>query len=64
MDMKVQRILEGIKAAYERNKEYAEKVELNLKNAKKEAEGIQFIAIQSSPEVESFTGFWMLKDMD
>ncbi len=46
------------------NKDYAEKVKLSLFNAKKDADGIQFIAIQSSPEIEKFTGFWMLKDVD
>jgi len=32
-------------------------------NSKKNGGGYQFIAIQSSPEEKSFTGFWMLKDI-
>ena len=31
--------------------------------AYEEANGLQFIAIQSSPEIEIFSGFWMLKDL-
>ncbi len=46
------------------NKDYAHQVELQLCEARKNADGIQFIAIQSSPEEEKFTGFWMLKDMN
>jgi len=46
------------------SKDYAEKVKINLNDAKKDADGLQFIAIQSSPEVENFTGFWMLKDIN
>ncbi len=45
------------------SKEYAEQVNINLTNGKKEADGLQFISIQSSPDVKSFTGFWMLKDI-
>ena len=46
------------------SKDYAEDVRLRLTNAKEKANGIQFIAIQSSPDVQRFTGFWMLKDLD
>ena len=46
------------------SKDYAEQVKINLSDAKKYADGLQFIAIQSSPEVENFTGFWMLKDIN
>ncbi|AAP99574.1 MULTISPECIES: Tab2/Atab2 family RNA-binding protein [Prochlorococcus] len=46
------------------SKDYAEKVKDSLINGKANADGIQFIAIQTSPEEESFTGFWMLKDID
>ncbi len=45
------------------DKSYAEEVKQALINARKDADGIQFIAIQSSPEEETFTGFWMLKDI-
>ncbi len=48
----------------EMNKDYSEQVNLNLNKAKEEADGLQFIAIQSSPDVENFTGFWMLKDIE
>ena len=30
--------------------------------AKKQANGVHFLAIQSSPESESFAGFWLLKE--
>ncbi|KGG16429.1 MULTISPECIES: Tab2/Atab2 family RNA-binding protein [unclassified Prochlorococcus] len=46
------------------NKEYSEKVKLNLIEARENADGIQFISIQTSPEEEKFTGFWMLKDIN
>ncbi len=46
------------------SKDYAHQVELQLCEARDNADGIQFIAIQSSPEEEKFTGFWMLKDMN
>ncbi len=45
-------------------KDYAEEMKSNLNNAKRNADGLQFIAIQSSPDVEILTGFWMLKDID
>lgn len=34
----------------------------NFENAKKQAHGVHFVAIQSNPEVESFAGFWLLWD--
>lgn len=34
----------------------------NFEKAKKQANGVHFLAIQSSPESESFAGFWLLKD--
>ncbi len=43
---------------------YANNVNINLLKAKNDGDGIQFIAIQSSPDEEKFTGFWMLKDID
>ncbi len=46
------------------DKDYAENVKSNFLQSKKEADGLQFIAVQSSPEVEKFTGFWMLKDIN
>lgn len=33
-----------------------------FEKAKKEANGLHFLAIQSSPESESFAGFWLLKE--
>ena len=32
--------------------------------AKKEANGVHFIGVQSDPESESFTGFWLLQDFN
>jgi hypothetical protein len=34
----------------------------NFEKAKKQAHGVHFLAVQSSPESESFAGFWLLKD--
>ena len=34
-----------------------------FENSKRNAEGLQFIAVQSTPQEEKFTGFWMLKDL-
>ncbi len=44
------------------SEDYAHQVNHQLTEAKNNADGIQFIAIQSSPEEKKFTGFWMLKD--
>jgi hypothetical protein len=33
-----------------------------FETSKKKANGVHFLAIQSSPESESFTGFWLLKE--
>ena len=35
----------------------------SLTNAKEKAGGIQFISVQTNPEEQNFTGFWMLRDM-
>jgi RNA-binding protein Tab2/Atab2 len=35
---------------------------LDFETAKKKANGVHFLAIQSSPDVESFAGFWLLKE--
>ena len=32
-------------------------------NTKSEADGLQFISVQKSPEENSLDGFWMLKDI-
>ena len=40
--------------------DYAKKY---LDLAKEQADGLQFISVQSTPEKESFTGFWMLRDL-
>ncbi len=42
---------------------YSQSVEESLLKAKTEADGIQFIAIQSSPDEKNLKGFWMLKDL-
>jgi hypothetical protein len=34
----------------------------NFEQAKQKAQGIHFLAVQSSPESESFAGFWLLKE--
>lgn len=35
----------------------------NFEEAKKQADGVHFIGIQSDPNSESFTGFWLLKEV-
>ena len=35
----------------------------SLLNSKKEADGLQFISVQRTPDEELFTGFWMLRDI-
>ncbi len=44
-------------------KNYSQSVKDSLLKARTEANGIQFIAIQSSPEEQNLSGFWMLKDL-
>ena len=34
-----------------------------LNQSKEHAKGLQFIAIQSSPEEQAFAGFWMMRDI-
>ena len=43
--------------------ETAKELSKSFINSKANAEGLQFIAIQASPEEKNFSGFWMLKDM-
>ncbi len=38
-------------------------IENNFLNTRKDADGLQFISVQKSPEVNSLDGFWMLKDI-
>ena len=38
-------------------------IENNFLNTKLEADGLQFISVQKSPEENSLDGFWMLKDI-
>jgi len=38
-------------------------IENNFVNTKLEADGLQFISVQKSPEENSLDGFWMLKDI-
>ena len=35
----------------------------NLRTSREKADGIQFIAVQESPDKEEFTGFWILRDL-
>ena len=42
----------------------AKEFKKSLINSLKNAEGLQFIAVQSSPEDKNFAGFWMLKDLN
>ncbi len=46
------------------SKDYAQQVNNHLNQSKKNGDGIQFIAIQTSPEEQNFKGFWMLKDIN
>ncbi len=41
----------------------ADAAKKSLRETRDKAGGLQFIAIQDSPEVEKFAGFWMLKDL-
>jgi hypothetical protein len=34
----------------------------NFEAAKRQAKGVHFLAVQSSPDVESFAGFWLLQE--
>ena len=38
-------------------------IENNFINTKLDADGLQFISVQKSPEENSLDGFWMLKDV-
>ena len=40
----------------------AKHVSALMKQASEHADGLQFIAVQTSPEAEHFEGFWMLRD--
>jgi len=44
-------------------KEIADTAQQELANSKNKAGGLQFIAIQTTPEEQLFTGFWMLRDV-
>ena len=39
-------------------------IENNFLNSKLDADGLQFISVQKSPEENSLDGFWMLKDIE
>ena len=45
-------------------KDSAKNAKENLLIAKEQGEGLQFIAIQKSPEEKKFAGFWMLRDVE
>ena len=42
--------------------EEANTVSSLMKQASDHADGLQFIAVQTSPEAERFEGFWLLRD--
>ena len=44
------------------NSDGAKHVSALMKQASEHADGLQFIAVQTSPEAERFEGFWMLRD--
>jgi hypothetical protein len=35
-----------------------------FEEAKQKAKGVHFLAVQSSPQTESFAGFWLLQEID
>ena len=45
------------------DKQTAESAHQALINSKEKANGLQFIAIQKTPQEKQFAGFWMLKDL-
>ncbi len=44
-------------------KEASKEAEKSLITSREKAGGMQFISVQTTPEEEKFTGFWMLRDM-
>ena len=46
------------------NQDAIQAVKESFENSKREADGIQFISIQSSLDDVAFAGFWMLKDLN
>ena len=43
--------------------EIASTVQISLKKSRDDINGLQFIAVQTTPEEEKFSGFWMLRDL-
>ena len=41
----------------------ADEVAAAIEASRESVSGLQFIAIQASPEEQSFAGFWMLRDI-
>ncbi len=41
----------------------AQKESAEFENAKQQAKGVHFLAIQSSPQAEDFAGFWLLQEL-
>ena len=41
----------------------AQNAKESLLTSRDQIDGLQFIAIQSSPDEQSFAGFWMLRDL-
>ncbi len=35
---------------------------INFETAKRQAKGVHFLAVQSSPDIETFAGFWLLQE--
>ena len=42
----------------------AQEIHQKFITSKSNSSGYQFISIQSTPYIEKFAGFWMLKDVD
>ena len=45
------------------NEEAKKAIKNNFLNAKRDADGLQFISVQKSPDHNSLDGFWMLRDI-
>tara|TARA_Y100001968_G_scaffold324452_1_gene363765 strand:- start:181 stop:1080 length:900 start_codon:yes stop_codon:yes gene_type:complete len=46
------------------NNDIADLARETIKTSKDKGDGMQFIAVQSTPEEKSFAGFWMMRDID
>ena len=43
--------------------EAADEIDMAFNSAREQVKGLQFIAIQTTPEQQSFAGFWMMRDV-